>query len=102
MDEKAIPTKQTVIRVGIALVALINTIMTMCGMPQDFLQIDGSTIGTLYECVSALIAVGTTCWVGWKNNSFTAPAITADNVLRLLEQGADLIEAAKKVEEEDE
>lgn len=96
------PTKETIIRVVIAAIALINTVAAMCGAPQELLKIDGTTIGIIYEGVSAVITVVTTIWVAWQNNSFTAPAITADNVLKLLNAGVELLEAAKRVDDGEE
>lgn len=93
------PTKETIIRVTLAAIALINAVAAMCGVDK-LLNIDGTTIGAIYDGVSALALAAATIWAAWKNNSFTVPAITADNVLRLLEQGEALLEAAKTVDEE--
>lgn len=92
--------KQTVVRVVITAVAVINGIATMFGAPQNLLQIDETTAGAIYEGVSALITVVTTCWVTWKNNSFTKPAITADKVQALLKDGYDLTGAVAELTNE--
>lgn len=94
-------SKETIVRVAIAAIAVINAVAVMLGAPQNFLQIDESTIGAIYEGVSALFTVAATIWVTWKNNSFTEPAITADNVKNLLKEGYDLVDAAKELTKED-
>lgn len=91
-------SKETVIRTVVAALALVNTVLAMCGASQ--VVIDDATISAVYEGVSAVIAIATTVWAWWKNNSFTAPAITADAVGKLLAAGEGLAEAAKQVEQE--
>lgn len=87
------PTKETIVRVVVTGVAVINAVATMLGAPQDLLNIDETTAGVIYEGVSAVVTVVTTVWATWKNNSFTQPAITADNVKDLLKDGYELTEA---------
>ena len=66
-------TKGTLIRTVVLLLALVNQILSICGVsPLNIADDDVSTvISTLWTIVSAVIA-----W--WKNNSFTDNAITAD------------------------
>lgn len=66
-------TKGTLIRTVVLLLALVNQILSICGVsPLNIADDDVSTvISTLWTIVSALVA-----W--WKNNSFTDTAITAD------------------------
>lgn len=87
------PTKETIVRVVVTGVAVVNAVATMLGAPQDLLNIDETTAGVIYEGVSAVVTVVTTVWATWKNNSFTQPAITADNVKDLLKDGYELTEA---------
>lgn len=89
--------KQTIIRVVITAVAVINAIAAMLGAPQDLLQIDETTAGIIYDGVSAIVLVATTVWTTWKNNSFTEPAITADKLMTLLKDGYDLTDAVKEL-----
>lgn len=89
--------KQTIVRVVITAVAVINAVATMLGAPQDFLQIDETTAGLIYEGVSAVITVVVSFWATWKNNSFTKPAITADGVKDLLKDGYKLTDAIKEL-----
>lgn len=88
-------SKETVIRTVIAAIALVNTVLAMCGATQ--IVIDDTQVAAIYEGVSAIITITTTLWAWWKNNSFTQPAITADSVLQLLQQGTALVEAATEV-----
>lgn len=94
------PTKETIVRVVVTAVAVINAVATMLGAPQDLLNIDQTTAGIIYEGVSAVVTVVTTVWATWKNNSFTQPAITADNVKDLLKDGYDLTDAIDQIKKE--
>lgn len=86
-------SKETIVRVVVAAVAVINGILAMFGAPQDFFQIDATTAGVIYEGVSAVLSVAATAWATWKNNSFTEPAITADVIKDLLKDGYELTDA---------
>lgn len=89
--------KRTIVRVVVAVVATINAVAVMLGGPQDLLQIDEAVAGLIYEAVSAVATIAATAWVGWKNNSFTGPAITADAVKDLLKNGYELTDALSEV-----
>ncbi len=69
-------TKGTLIRTVVLLLALINQVLSICGVsPLNIADDDVSTvISTVWTIVSAVVA-----W--WKNNSFTENAITADEYL---------------------
>lgn len=92
--------KKTIVRVVVTAVAVINAVATMLGAPQDLLQIDETTAGVIYEGVSAVVTVAVSVWATWKNNSFTKPAITADNVKDLLKDGYDLTDAIDQIKKE--
>ena len=66
-------TKGTLIRTVILLLALVNQVLSICGVSPIPIDDDTATniISTLWTAVASVIA-----W--WKNNSFTQDAITAD------------------------
>ena len=72
-------TKGTLIRTVILLLALVNQILSICGVSPIPIDDDTATnvISTLWTAVASVIA-----W--WKNNSFTQDAITADEYLNEL------------------
>lgn len=92
--------KKTIVRVVVTAVAVINAVATMLGAPQDLLQIDETTAGVIYEGVSAVVTVVVSVWATWKNNSFTKPAITADNVKDLLKDGYELVDAVDELKKD--
>lgn len=94
------PTKETIVRVVVTAVAVINAVATMLGAPQDLLNIDQTTAGIIYEGVSAVVTVVTTVWATWKNNSFTQPAITADGIKDLLKDGYELVDAVDELKKD--
>lgn len=69
-------TKGTLIRTVILLLALVNQILSICGVSPIPIDDDTATniISTLWTAVASVIA-----W--WKNNSFTQDAISADEYL---------------------
>lgn len=77
MNQKPTVTPGTIARTLILALALINQILTASG--HCIIAVSDDDINTLittgFTVVSALIA-----W--WKNNSFTRPALKADEVLR--------------------
>ena len=71
----------TIIRTIITAIALFNSVLVMLGMqPLPFENEE------LYECLSAFIAIITTVWSWWKNNSFTNAAIEADKYMKELKE----------------
>lgn len=72
-------TKGTLIRTVILLLALVNQILSICGVSPIPIDDDTATnvISTLWTAVASVIA-----W--WKNNSFTQDAISADEYLNEL------------------
>ena len=90
--------KQTVVRVAIAGVAVLNGALACAGITNNVFQLDETLAGSIYDGVSALVAVASSAWLAWKNNSFTRPAVTADNVMALLKDGYELTDAIKEVQ----
>lgn len=71
----------TIVRTIILFVALINQILTMCGInPLPFSDEE------LYTLVSGIVLAISAIWAWWKNNSFTAAAQKADEVLAELKK----------------
>ena len=69
----------TIIRTIILILALANQVLAIMGkqaipVPED----------EVYQLVSLLITIGAALWSWWKNNSFTLPAIKADEYLEKL------------------
>lgn len=72
----------TIIRTLVLIVALINQALTVTG--KSVLPITDDQIS---EIVTLVITIGASLWAWWKNNSFTKPAIEADEVLAKLKKG---------------
>lgn len=72
----------TIIRTLVLIVALINQALTVTG--KSILPITDDQIS---EIVTLVITIGASLWAWWKNNSFTKPAIKADEVLAKLKKG---------------
>ena len=75
--------KDTWIRTVVLAVSLINQLLTVFG--QNPLPFSDDAV---YEGLSAVVTVAASLWSWWKNNSFTAEAVAADEYLRLLKRGA--------------
>ena len=69
----------TIIRTIITAVALLNSVLVILGKSPLPWSND-----ELYEGMSAALAVITTLWSWWKNNSFTTAAIKADKYMKEL------------------
>ena len=78
------PTKSTIARTLILIVALVNQIGVSTG--HSTLAIDDETITQAVSLIFT-IAASIVCW--WKNNSFTDPAIKADELMKELKHGKD-------------
>lgn len=67
----------TIIRTVVLVIALVNQILTACGInPLPFSDDE------IYSGVSAVVTVIAAIVAWWKNNSFTKAAITADETLK--------------------
>lgn len=76
--------KETIIRTVILIVALVNQILTLTG--HSIIPVGEDQ---LTELVSVGFTVVVSVWAWWKNNSFTAEAIQADEYLERLREGED-------------
>lgn len=79
MQKNHAVTVGTIIRTVVLVLALVNQILTAAGASP--LPIDDETAAQLISTV-ATVAASLAAW--WKNNSFTAEAIDADEYLRRL------------------
>lgn len=66
----------TIIRTVVLVVALVNQALTMAG--KSLLPITDEQIT---ELLTLVLTIGSSLWAWWKNNSFTAAAIKADEVM---------------------
>lgn len=71
-------SKETIVRTVVLFVALLNTVLNACGKnPLPFSDDE------VYTGASAVVATVAAVWAWWKNNSFTAAAVKADEVLKI-------------------
>ena len=77
---------ETIVRTAVLVLALVNQILSAAG--KSVLPIDDARLSSL---LSSAFTIAAAVWSWWKNNSFTQPAIEADEYLRALRAG----EAAK-------
>ena len=71
-------SKETIARTVVLFVALLNTVLNACGKNPLAFRDD-----EVYTGVSAVVATVAAVWAWWKNNSFTAAAVKADEVLKI-------------------
>ena len=69
--------KETVIRTALLVLALVNQILTACGV--EVLPISN-------DLVASIITTAVALWAWWKNNSFTREARTADALMHRLKE----------------
>lgn len=69
----------TIIRTIVLILALANQVLAIMGK-----QAIPVTEDEVYQLVTLLITIGAALWSWWKNNSFTLPAIKADEYLEKL------------------
>ncbi len=71
--------KATIVRTIALILALLNTILTACNLnPLPFSD------NELYEVASDVVTAALAVWAWWKNNSFTQPALAADEYMSKL------------------
>lgn len=68
----------TIVRTVVLILALVNQILTSTG--HSPLPIDDNQAT---ELISLIMTIGASVWAWWKNNSFTKPAIRADEQMRM-------------------
>lgn len=78
---KAKISTDTIIRTIVLGIALLNQILTMCGInPLPWSEDEAYTI------TSTIVTAVASIWSWWKNNSFTKAAIEADQELKELKK----------------
>lgn len=84
----------TYVRTAFLIIALINTVLTACGLnPLPFSEEE------LYEGLSSIVTVIAALWSWWENNSFTRAALAADaEYERIMAQESDAKKENKKGE----
>ena len=76
----------TIIRTVVLFIALINSILTACG--HSLIPVTDEQIA---EIISLAVTIGASLWSWWKNNSFTKPAIKADEYMKeLIDNGKEI------------
>ena len=75
-------SKATIIRTICLVIAIVNIILEMRGY--SIIPVDNELVS---EAVSIIFLIGSAVASWWKNNSFTKNAITADGVLKALNNG---------------
>lgn len=74
-------SKSTIVRTIVLAFTLLNLFLSAIGAnPLPFAEEE------FYEIVSTIVTVAASIWAWWKNNSFTAEAIEADNLLTKLKK----------------
>ena len=72
---------ETIIRTIVLILALINQVLAIYG--KDKIPI---TEDEIYQLITLVFTIGSALWAWWKNNSFTQPAIKADEYMEKLRQ----------------
>lgn len=80
MQKLKIPA-ETIIRIIVLIVALINQALTVSGRnPLPFAE------NTVYELLTAFSTIAAGLWAAWKNNSFTQEALQGDKLMKKLKK----------------
>ena len=72
---------ETIIRTIVLILALANQVLAIYGK-----QAIPITEDDVYQTVTISVTVGSALWAWWKNNSFTGPAIEADEYMEKLRE----------------
>lgn len=70
---------ETIIRTVVLILALANQVLAIYG--KDKIPV---TEDEVYQLVTLIVTIGSAIWAWWKNNSFTQPAIKADEYMEKL------------------
>lgn len=70
---------ETIIRTVVLILALINQVLAITGR-----QAIPITEDEVYQLITLVVTIAAALWSWWKNNSFTLPAIKADEYLEQL------------------
>ena len=82
------PTKETIIRTVILVLAIINNALEIAG--KSPLPIESEAVKSI---ITILFTAGAALAAWWKNNSFTPPAIEADVFMREIRDGEIIMKA---------
>lgn len=72
---------ETIIRTIVLILALANQVLAIYGKQKIPITED-----EVYQLVTLIITIGSALWAWWRNNSFTQPAIKADEYMEKLRQ----------------
>lgn len=72
---------ETIIRTIVLILALANNVLAIYG--KEKIPI---TENEVYQLITQIVTICTALWTWWKNNSFTQPAIKADEYMEKLRQ----------------
>lgn len=73
---------ETILRTIVLILALINQALAIFG--KEALPITEEEVYEVYRFITYIITLVVSLWAWWKNNSFTIPAIKADEYLEQL------------------
>lgn len=73
---------ETILRTIVLIIALINQALAIFG--KEALPITEDEVYEVYRVITYIITLVVSLWAWWKNNSFTIPAIKADEYLEQL------------------
>ena len=73
---------ETILRTIVLIIALINQALAIFG--REALPITEDEVYEVYRVITYIITLVVSLWAWWKNNSFTLPAIKADEYLEQL------------------
>lgn len=73
---------ETILRTIVLIIALINQALAIFG--RESLPITEDEVYEVYRVITYIITLVVSMWAWWKNNSFTLPAIKADEYLEQL------------------
>ena len=73
---------ETILRTIVLILALINQALAIFG--KEALPITEEEVYEVYRFITYIITLVVSLWAWWKNNSFTLPAIKADEYLEQL------------------
>ena len=74
---------ETIIRTIVLILALANNVLAIYG--KEKIPI---TENEVYQLITLVVTIGSALWAWWKNNSFTQPAIKADEYMEQLRKAA--------------
>ena len=72
---------ETIIRTIVLILALANQVLAIYGKQKIPITED-----EVYQLITLVFTIGSALWAWWKNNSFTQPAIKADEYMEKLRQ----------------